>query len=98
MSELLILLVVGYIIGSISPGHFFGRVVKGIDIRDYGNHNTGATNAYKVVGPAYGIITAILDILKASLVFVYAVNRIHPDLAIAVGLMVVIGQKSAREK
>ena len=35
-------LVIGYLLGSLSPGYFFGRVVKGIDIRGFKNKNTGA--------------------------------------------------------
>lgn len=81
----------GYIIGSLSPGYFLGRVVKNIDIRKFGNHNTGASNTYKVVGPVYGIIAAIFDISKAPLAYYLSLSKINSDLAIIVGLGAVFG-------
>ncbi len=59
MSEFYLLLLFGYLIGSLSPGYFFGRLVRGIDIRNYRNHNTGATNTYFIVGPVYGVIAGL---------------------------------------
>lgn len=87
------LLFFGYLIGSFSPGYFLGRLVRGIDIREYGNHNTGATNAYRVIGPVYGVITAAFDTLKSSAAYLLAVfaGNIHPDLAILIGLAAVAG-------
>lgn len=88
---LILYVLFGYIIGSLSPGYFFGRVVKNIDIRKFGNHNTGASNTYRVVGPVYGIIAAIFDILKAPLAYYLSFSKISPDLAIIVGLGAVFG-------
>ena len=99
MMDLAILLVVGYLVGSISPGYFFGKIVKGIDIREYKNRNTGAANTYYLVGPIYGIIAGFFDALKAVLVYFIAVRGlpfaglepVNPDLAIVAGLMSVAG-------
>lgn len=101
-SNFLLLLLFGYLIGSISPGYFFGRLVRGIDIRKYEpNKNTGATNTYYVVGPAYGIFTGIFDSLKAISVYFLAVSGffgtisgLNPELAILVGLTAVVGHIS----
>ncbi len=90
-------LLLGYLIGSLSPGYFFGKVIKHIDIRRFGNKNTGATNTYYVVGSVYGIMTGIFDFLKAPFVYFLAVSgffyfpSIDPDMAILAGLAVVIG-------
>jgi len=97
VSDLIILLVSGYLVGSISPGYFFGEIIKGVDIRKFNRLNTGATNTYHVVGPVFGIITGVIDFAKAPLVYYFAVSGLSGlsvlsyDLAISVGLAVVLG-------
>jgi acyl-phosphate glycerol 3-phosphate acyltransferase len=94
MLTLTLFIVAGYLVGSISPGYFFGRFVKHIDIRDYGtSRNTGATNVFRNVGPFYGVVTAILDAAKSGLVYIIAVTAGHldPNLALLAGLAVVAG-------
>ncbi len=91
MSYFIFLVFLGYIIGSASPGYFFGRLVKKIDIRDYGNFNTGATNTFHVIGRKYGIITAIIDILKTPLAYYIGLQQFNPNLAIIFGLAAVVG-------
>ncbi|MBI2063473.1 MAG: glycerol-3-phosphate acyltransferase [Candidatus Yanofskybacteria bacterium] len=91
--------VIAYLIGSISPGYIFGRFVKGIDIRMFGNGNTGATNTYRIVSPSYGILAGIFDFLKAPLVYYMSISglalggnfHINPDSAIVFGLAGVLG-------
>jgi len=53
-----------YIIGSIPTAFLFGRIFKGIDIRNYGSGNIGATNAFRVLGKRVGIIVFLIDVLK----------------------------------
>lgn len=91
MIYFLLFLILGYFIGSASPGYFFGRVIKGIDIRNFGNGNTGASNTHHIVGPAYGIVTALFDLLKSSLAYYLSLSWVNPDLAILVGLAAVLG-------
>ena len=85
--------IIGYLIGSVSPGYILGHLVKGIDIRNYGNHNTGATNTFKIVGPAYGLIAGVFDFLKAPLAYYISIRflSVSPSLAIVVGLLAVVG-------
>lgn len=91
----LFLLILGYLIGSLSPGYFFGKVVKKIDIRKYKNRNTGAANTYYLVGPVYGIITGVFDALKAAIAYWITASPAFAskggDLAILVGLAAVVG-------
>ena len=56
-----------YFLGSIPFGLFVGRAVKGIDIREHGSKNIGATNVFRVVGKKWGIAVFVLDALKGSL-------------------------------
>ena len=61
-------IVLSYLIGSIPTAYIFGRLLKGIDIREHGSGNVGATNAFRVLGKGPGTIVLILDILKGVIV------------------------------
>lgn len=63
----LLLVVVSYLIGSIPFGLIVAWVVKRIDIRQHGSRNIGATNVWRVCGPACGISVFTLDLLKGLL-------------------------------
>lgn len=56
-------MIVGYLCGSIPNGVLIGKM-HGINIRDYGSHNTGGTNVGRTLGKKAGIMTMILDGLK----------------------------------
>lgn len=53
-----------YFLGSIPFGLVVSRLVKGIDIREHGSRNIGATNVFRVVGKKWGLLVFILDALK----------------------------------
>ena len=59
-------LAIGYLSGALPWGLWIGRLFRGIDIREHGSRNLGATNAYRVLGPALGILTLLLDVLKGA--------------------------------
>jgi glycerol-3-phosphate acyltransferase PlsY len=63
MNELL-LIVLAYLIGSIPSSVWVGRYFFDIDIREYGSGNAGATNTYRVLGPFWGTVVMIADMLK----------------------------------
>ena len=77
----LIWLAIGYLCGSIQTGYFLGKL-KGIDIRDYGSHSTGATNSLRVMGTGAGILVLLGDALKAILpcIAVRCIYADNPDL------------------
>ncbi|MBP2649849.1 MAG: plsY [Firmicutes bacterium] len=56
--------VLSYLIGSIPNGLIIGKVFKGVDIREFGSKNIGATNAYRVLGAWPGFFVLIMDLLK----------------------------------
>lgn len=62
-----VIFVAGYLIGGIPFGLIIGRVVKGIDIREHGSRNIGATNVMRVIGKGAGVSAFILDVLKGFL-------------------------------
>lgn len=59
-----IALIVCYLIGSIPTAYIFGKLLKGIDIREHGSGNVGATNVFRVLGKNPGSAVLVLDILK----------------------------------
>ena len=63
MNELLVILL-AYLIGSIPTSVWVSRRFFGIDIRDYGSGNAGATNVYRVLGSRWGTFVMIMDMLK----------------------------------
>lgn len=63
MKELL-LIVIAYMIGSIPTSVWVSRYFFGVDIRDYGSGNAGATNTYRVLGAKWGTFVMVVDVLK----------------------------------
>src|SRR5437763_6893295 len=66
MNELLII-VLAYLIGSIPTSVWVTKYFFDFDIRDYGSGNAGATNTYRVLGPTWGTLVMIVDVLKGML-------------------------------
>lgn len=64
MNEIL-LIFIAYLIGSIPTAVCVSRYFFGLDIREYGSGNSGATNTYRVLGPKWGTIVMVVDMLKA---------------------------------
>lgn len=60
-------LLVAYLLGSIPTGFWLVRAIKGIDIREHGSGNTGATNVFRVAGKGLGITALVVDLLKGVL-------------------------------
>jgi glycerol-3-phosphate acyltransferase PlsY len=56
--------IICYLLGSIPTGYLFGRCLRGIDVRQFGSGNLGATNVGRILGKRIGIIVLLLDIAK----------------------------------
>ncbi len=63
----IILCVLAYLLGSVSTALVVSKLGYGIDIREHGSGNAGATNAFRVLGKKAGIIVMLGDILKGLL-------------------------------
>ncbi len=98
MKELL-LIVLAYLIGSIPTALIISKRFFGIDIRDYGSGNMGATNTFRVLGSRYGTMVMAFDILKgmgAVALYNFIPYYLHNDLErtnfmLGLGLAAVIG-------
>jgi len=89
----LLAIVIGYLLGNINASYILGKVFKGIDIREKGTSNAGASNAVLVMGWKYGTATFLIDALKAA-VAIWIVKYItngNTDLAVLAGVMAVVG-------
>ncbi len=57
-------LIFAYLLGSIPSAVWIGKYFYGIDVREYGSGNAGATNTFRVLGKKAGIPVMLIDILK----------------------------------
>ena len=62
-----VLILIAYLLGSVPVSVWIGKAFYGIDVREFGSGNAGATNTFRVLGKKAGIPVLILDILKGSL-------------------------------
>ncbi|MFQ6045886.1 MAG: glycerol-3-phosphate 1-O-acyltransferase PlsY [Gemmatimonadales bacterium] len=88
-----ILIVAGsYLLGAIPSSYLAGRL-GGVDLRERGSKNLGATNVYRVLGWAYAAPVAIFDVAKGFLPVLYATSRTdsEPWLPVASGVAAVMG-------
>jgi len=91
--------IICYLIGSIPTSFLIAKYLKGIDIREYGSGNVGATNTARVVGKLPGILVLVIDILKGLVcvtlvakLFVKSGVNIEPaTYALMLGSMAIIG-------
>jgi glycerol-3-phosphate acyltransferase PlsY len=66
IAEFVAVVVIAYLLGSIPFGLIIGKLKSGIDIREHGSGKTGATNLMRVAGTKLGVLTIVLDVVKAA--------------------------------
>jgi glycerol-3-phosphate acyltransferase PlsY len=76
--KLVLTAAISYLIGSIPTAFIFGKLLKGIDIRQHGSGNMGASNAFRVLGKIPGTLVLILDIIKGIIPVVYVAGFLSP--------------------
>lgn len=87
----IIMLALCYLAGAIPSGVWIGKIFKGIDVRDYGSKNSGATNCYRVMGAKLGIAVLVADILKGFLPMLVASKYVNNSFQIIVlGLVIIL--------
>lgn len=83
--NIVIILILGYLIGSIPFALVIGKVFYKTDIRNYGSGNLGGGNTGRVLGKKAGLVVMTLDILKVSLVVGVATWLSPNEYGIALG-------------
>jgi glycerol-3-phosphate acyltransferase PlsY len=95
----LIALLIAYLLGSIPSAVWVGKSLYGVDVREFGSGNSGATNTFRVLGKRAGLIVLSLDILKGWLAVTMASfiseapagTSQYVDLQIVLGVAAVVG-------
>jgi acyl phosphate:glycerol-3-phosphate acyltransferase len=85
--------VASYLLGATPTAYLAGRLVRGIDLREHGSKNLGATNVYRVLGWRWAIPVALVDIAKGAIPVAlfgrWAAGG--PWLAVGLGIAAVLG-------
>jgi acyl phosphate:glycerol-3-phosphate acyltransferase len=94
----IIALIVAYLLGAIPFAYLLGMKFKGIDLRQHGSGNLGATNGIRVLGPRLGLTAGFLDIMKAilpmiltPLAFEFFLDSVLPFNLLWIGFAAAIG-------
>ena len=95
MYEILLILL-GYLYGSIPFALVIGKVFYNTDVRESGSGNLGGTNAGRVLGKKAGISVIVLDALKAVIIFYLSSYlslkfNLNPDIKYLAGLACIFG-------
>ena len=84
-----------YLLGATPTSYIAGKLGRGIDLREHGSKNLGATNVYRILGWKYAIPVALFDIAKGAIPVLFfsrwAGPAEHPWLSVAVGGAAVLG-------
>lgn len=78
-------LLLGYVAGSVQPGIIVGRLVRGVDIREYGSGKTGFTNTLRTLGLLPALVVVFGDIAKGAVPVLVGHYVAGSDLAAALG-------------
>ena len=87
--QVLGIVILGYLLGSIPFGVIIGKMVRGIDVREYGSGSMGMTNVMRTVGAKAGLIVLIADLLKGAVVvaLAWAIFYSEPESTVQWGQM-----------
>lgn len=80
-----------YLLGATPTSYIAGKLGRGIDLREHGSKNLGATNVYRILGWKYAIPVALFDIAKGAVPVLLAQRSSDAWLPVAVGGAAVLG-------
>lgn len=92
MLDFIVAAAISYLLGSIPNGLILGKTIWGVDLRQHGSKNIGATNAWRTIGKAGGISIFALDFLKGAISAYLGLHLGGSELAgIICGLLAIAG-------
>jgi len=77
MISLLTVIFISYLIGSIPSSLWYGKLVRGIDIREHGSGNVGATNTFRILGWKAGILVLLFDFGKGLICTLFVSQLVY---------------------
>jgi glycerol-3-phosphate acyltransferase PlsY len=87
-----LVVIIGYVFGSLPTAYLVGHFLKGKDIRQIGDENAGAANVYRELGPAAGILVGVIDAAKgAAAVLIAQAANMSQVVVLFAGAAAVIG-------
>ncbi len=93
--SIVLAILASYLLGATPTSYIAGRVGRGIDLREHGSKNLGATNVYRILGWKYAIPVALVDIAKGAIPVLFfakwAGAAEHPWLSVVLGGAAVLG-------
>jgi glycerol-3-phosphate acyltransferase PlsY len=78
-------LIASYFVGAIPTSYLAGRLFRGIDLREHGSKNLGATNVYRTLGWKYAIPVGLFDIAKGAVPVLVFAPRVSDSQVFALG-------------
>jgi glycerol-3-phosphate acyltransferase PlsY len=86
-------LVASYLLGAIPTSYLVGKIFRGIDLREHGSRNLGATNLYRTLGWKYAVPVGLFDVAKGTIPVVLFGPRVPgiPLFPVYCGLAAVVG-------
>jgi glycerol-3-phosphate acyltransferase PlsY len=66
IAKFVAVVVIAYLLGSIPFGLIISKLKSGVDLREHGSGKTGATNVMRTIGTKLGVLTLVLDVVKAT--------------------------------
>ncbi len=67
MLSIAVIILLSYLVGSIPGSVTVGKALYGVDLREHGSGNAGATNTFRVLGWKAGVLATIIDVGKGAL-------------------------------
>ncbi|MFC1595440.1 glycerol-3-phosphate acyltransferase, partial [Gemmatimonadota bacterium] len=96
MTTVFLVLVLSYLLGSIPTSIVVGRIGAGLDIREHGSGNAGATNVYRLMGLGPAILVGLVDVAKGSIaVVVISTLQVDPELQLSTDMLKILAGGAA---
>ncbi len=95
MITLLAIIIISYLVGAFPSGIILGKLFKGVDVRQHGSKNMGATNVFRVLGAKLAVPVLLLDILKGVIAVVLFTHINFGDLSIPIHWLKIIAGLAA---